>query len=161
MTASDELLRRNAQRGRAAAPDLPTEPRLGVAIVTCMDSRIDTFDAFGLLRGEAHVLRNAGGVVTDDVIRSLTISQRKLGTREIMLMHHTRCGLATFEEAEFKDELERETGVRPSWSLETFTDVEQDVRQSLERLRRSPFLLTTSLRGFVHDVDTDDLIEVH
>lgn len=160
MTSSDELLRRNTQR-QPRKEVLPTEPAMRIAIVACMDSRIDMFEAFGLRTGEAHVLRNAGGVVTDDVVRSLAVSQRKLGTREIMLMHHTRCGLLGFTEGEFKDELEQETGIRPHWSVETFTNVEQDVRQSVERVKHSPFLaLTTSVRGFVHDVDSGELTEV-
>jgi carbonic anhydrase len=161
VTATDELLHRNSQRRHPADRVIPTEPRLRIAIVTCMDSRIDLFETFGLEPGEAHVIRNAGGVVTDDVIRSVAISQRKLGTRELMLMHHTRCGLMTFTEGEFKDELERETGIRPAWSVETFTDITQDVRQSIGRVRQSAFLtLTTSVRGFVHDVDTGAVTEV-
>lgn len=163
MTASDEIVERNARHIRNPEDrNLPTEPSLRLAIVTCMDCRIDLFATLGLHTGEAHVIRNAGGVVTDDVIRSLAISQRKLGTREIMLMHHTRCGLATFTEGEFKDELEEETGQRPHWSVETFVDAERNVRQSMERIRRSPFLTeTTSLRGFVKDIDTGSLTEVH
>jgi carbonic anhydrase len=162
MTASDDLVERNAQHVRTAADrGLPAQPSLSVAIVTCMDCRIDLFQTLGLRAGEAHVIRNAGGAVTDDVIRSLAISQRKLGTREVMLMHHTRCGLSTFTEGEFKDELERETGLRPAWSVETFADAEQDVRQSMQRVRQSPFLgLTTSVRGFVKDIDTGELHEV-
>ncbi|GAA2791055.1 carbonic anhydrase [Saccharopolyspora taberi] len=162
MTASDEILRRNALHVRGAEDrNLPTEPSLRVAIVTCMDCRIDLYETLGLRTGEAHVIRNAGGAVTDDVIRSLAVSQRKLGTREVMLMHHTRCGMATFTEGEFKDELERETGQRPAWSVETYTDAAQDVRQSMARIRRSPFLgLTTSLRGFVKDIDNGALTEV-
>jgi carbonic anhydrase len=161
MTASDELLDRNAQRTVSDADRLPAEPTLRIAIVTCMDCRIDLFQTFGLRPGEAHVIRNAGGAVTDDVIRSLAVSQRKLGTREVMLMHHTRCGMVGFTEGEFKEELERETGLRPTWSVETFSDVKQDVRQSIGRIRHSPFLTqTTSVRGFVHDIDTNALTEV-
>lgn len=162
MTASDELVERNARHLRDAADrNLPAEPSLRVAIVTCMDCRIDLFETLGLNTGEAHIIRNAGGAVTDDVIRSLAVSQRKLGTREVMLMHHTRCGMATFTEPEFKDELEAETGVRPAWSVETFEDVERSVRQSIQRVRQSPFLgLTTSVRGFVKDIDTGALSEV-
>ncbi|GAA4862388.1 MULTISPECIES: beta-class carbonic anhydrase [Saccharopolyspora] len=158
MTATDELLQRNTSRTR---PDLPSAPGLRVAIVTCMDCRIDLAESLGLAAGEAHVIRNAGGAVTDDVIRSLAVSQRKLGTREIVLVHHTGCGMRTFTEGDFKDELETETGVRPAWSVETFRDTEQDVRQSLERVRRSPFLTeTTSVRGFVEDIATGALTEV-
>lgn len=162
MTATAELLQRNAQRVHAA-PDQPQpgSPTLRVAIVTCMDCRIDLYDSLGVKPGEVHTMRNAGGAVTDDVIRSLAVSQRKLGTREVMLMHHTRCGMTTFTEGDFKEELERETGLRPSWSVETFSDTEQDVRQSVARLRNSPFLLPeTTTRGFVHDVDTDAITEV-
>src|SRR5436190_16859851 len=117
MSASDDIIERNRQHVREAeARNLPVEPSLRMAIVTCMDCRIDLFETLGLKAGEAHIIRNAGGAVTDDVIRSLAVSQRKLGTREVMLMHHTRCGMATFTEPEFKDELEAETGVRPAWS---------------------------------------------
>lgn len=162
MTASDDIVERNREHVREAyARNLPAEPALRLAIVTCMDARIDLFVTLGLKPGEAHVIRNAGGVVTDDVIRSLAVSQRKLGTHEVMLMHHTRCGMAAFTGTEFKDELELETGIRPAWSVETFTDAERNVRQSLERVRRSPFLnLTTSVRGFVKDIDTGELVEV-
>ena len=162
MTASDEIVERNSRHARDPKDrNLPTDPSLRVAIVTCMDCRIDLFETLGLHTGEAHIIRNAGGSVTDDVIRSLAVSQRKLGTREIMLMHHTRCGMSTFTEGEFKDELEHQTGQRPHWSVETFTDPAQDVRQSMERIRRSPFLTeTTSVRGFVKDIDTGALTEV-
>ncbi|GAB3282380.1 beta-class carbonic anhydrase [Parasphingorhabdus pacifica] len=162
MTASDDIVERNSRHTRGPEDrNLPAEPSLRLAIVTCMDSRIDLFETLGLHTGEAHIIRNAGGAVTDDVIRSLSVSQRKLGTREIMLMHHTRCGMATFTEGDFKDDLERETGQRPHWSVETFADTAQDVRQSMERLRRSPFLTaTTSIRGFVKDIDTGALTEV-
>ncbi|QUG99782.1 carbonic anhydrase [Saccharopolyspora erythraea] len=162
MTACDEIVQRNELHVRDASdPGLPAQPSLRVAVVTCMDCRIDLGASLGLHAGEAHVIRNAGGAVTDDVIRSLAISQRKLGTREVMLVHHTGCGLATFTEGEFKDELEAETGQRPSWSVETFADAEQDVRQCMARVRRSPFLgLTTSLRGFVADIGTGALTEV-
>ena len=162
MTASDELIERNARHVREAADsNLPPQPSLHVAIVTCMDCRIDLFETLGLKAGEAHIIRNAGGAVTDDVIRSLAVSQRKLGTHEVMLMHHTRCGMATFTEPEFKDELEAETGVRPAWSVETFEDLKRSVRQSIQRVRQSPFLgLTTSVRGFIKDIDTGALTEV-
>jgi carbonic anhydrase len=126
-----------------------------------MDCRIDVYATFGLRPGEAHILRNAGGVVTEDVIRSLAISQRKLGTREIMVIHHTRCGMTTFTAGEFHRELEEETGLRPTWAVETYTDTEQDVRQSIKRVQSSPFLsLTTSIRGFVFDVDRGAVTEV-
>jgi carbonic anhydrase len=162
VTASDELLQRNARRIRTtAARPLPAKPALRVAVVTCMDCRIDLNHTLGLKPGEAHVIRNAGGAITDDVIRSLAVSQRKLGTHEVLLMHHTRCGMATFTEAEFKDELEHATGLRPTWSVETFTDTKHEVRQSIRRVQQSPFLTkTTSVRGFVHDIETGTLTEV-
>jgi carbonic anhydrase len=126
-----------------------------------MDARIDPVQLLGLRPGEAHVIRNAGGVVTDDVIRSLVVSQRKLGTTEVMLMHHTQCGMATFTDEDLWSELQETTGLRPSWAVETVRDVESDVRQSMERVRRSPFLTqTTEVRGFVVNVDTGDLAEV-
>lgn len=160
MTATDDLVQRNAQR-EAAEGGLPGPPSLHVAIVTCMDCRIDLGRSLGIRDGEAHVLRNAGGAVTDDVIRSLAVSQRSLGTREILLVHHTKCGMQTMTDDEFKASVQEETGVRPQWAVEAFTDAEQDVRQSMERIRRSPFLdLTTSLRGFVVDIDTGELAEV-
>jgi carbonic anhydrase len=159
--ATDQLLQRHAQLEPRTATRLPGEPSLRLAIVTCMDCRIDLFTTFSLRRGEAHILRNAGGAVTDDVIRSLAISQLKLGTREIMLIHHTRCGMTTFTEGEFHRELENATGLRPPWAVEAFTDIEDDVRQSMRRIRQSPFLgQTTGVRGFVHDVDTGAVTEV-
>lgn len=162
MAASNELLQRHAQLGsHTDSTPLPAEPALRLAIVTCMDCRIDPFSAFGLRTGEAHLLRNAGGVVTEDVIRSLAISQLRLGTHEVMLIHHTRCGMTTLTEAEFRRELEEATGLCPTWAVEAFTDAEHDVRQSIRRVRSSPFLRrTTSLRGFVYDVDTGAVTEV-
>ncbi|HEX3787656.1 MAG TPA: carbonic anhydrase [Pseudonocardiaceae bacterium] len=162
MTAIDELLHRHDEGPDHGAPEVPTPvPGLHLAIVTCMDARIKVFDVFGLRHGEAHILRNAGGVITDDVIRSLAISQRKLQTREIIVMQHTSCGLATITEDGFRDELQADTGLRPPWSVEAFTDVAASVRQSLARVRLSPFLgLTESVRGFVYDVHTAGLHEV-
>ncbi len=140
---------------------LPVQPSSRLAIVTCMDSRLDVFAALGLGDGEAHVLRNAGGVITDDVIRSLALSQRKLGTREVMLVHHDDCGLQTVSDDGFRTELREATGVAPAFAIESFTDVEADVRQSILRVRRSPFLLhRDAVRGFVYDVDTHRLREV-
>jgi carbonic anhydrase len=160
----DELVTANraaAEAGEAATSDLPGAPSRAVAIVTCMDCRIDVEKALGLGLGEAHVMRNAGGVVSDDVIRSLALSQRKLGTREVMLIHHDKCGVATITDDGFRAELQEAAGVAPSFAIESFTDVEADVRQSLERVRRSPFLPhTDSVRGFVFDVDTGALREV-
>jgi len=158
----DELLGNN----RAFAELLPdrhldVRPSRGLAIVTCMDSRLDVFAALGLSDGEAHVLRNAGGVVTDDVIRSLAISQRKLGTREVMLIHHTDCGMQKLSDDGFRAELEEATGVAPSFAIESFADADADVRQSLLRVRRSAFLPHRDrVRGFVYDVDSRRLREV-
>jgi carbonic anhydrase len=164
MSVIDELLSANraaTEAGEVRGLGLPGAPGRQVAIVTCMDCRIDLERALGLGIGEAHVLRNAGGVVSDDVIRSLALSQRKLGTREVMLIHHDKCGVATVTDDEFRAELLADTGVAPAFAIDTFTDAEADVRQSLERVRRSPFLPhTDAVRGFVYDVDTGALREV-
>ena len=162
MTAIDELLKRNYELGNVVPGDRSSaKPSLQVAILTCMDSRIRVFEIFGLKQGEAHVLRNAGGVVTDDAIRSLALSQRKLGTREVLLVHHTNCGLEMVTEDDFKDELEAETGLRPTWAVEAFKVVEQSVRGSMARLRHSAFIPhTDKIRGFVYDVHTGELREV-
>jgi carbonic anhydrase len=151
-----------ASRYAAAYPGArPVQPRLHLAVVACMDSRMDVFALLGLKPGDAHVLRNAGGIVTDDVMRSLTVSQRRLGTREIVLVHHTDCGMQGWSEDEFKEQILAETGLRPTWALESFVDVERDVRQSMERLRRSPFLLhKDAIRAFVFDVSSGTLREV-
>lgn len=153
--------------GNAAAyrdhytPDRPLRPRLELAVVACMDSRLDLFSLLGLEIGDAHVLRNAGGVVTPDTVRSLVISQRKLGTRSIVLVHHSECGMQTITDDGFKAEIEAETGIRPDWAVDSFTDVHADVRQSIARLRTNPFLLhRDDVRGFVFDVHTGDLLEV-
>lgn len=162
MTAIDELLTRNKERGSAVSGywDSP-QPQLHVSILTCMDARIRVFDIFGLGDGEAHILRNAGGVVTDDSIRSLALSQRKLGTREVMIVQHTNCGLNLVTEDGFKDELEDATGLRPTWAVEAFNDVNDSVRRSVTRVRRSDFLPHTDLvRGFVYDIHTGALTEV-
>jgi carbonic anhydrase len=140
---------------------LDVRPRRHLVIVTCMDSRLDVFAALGLREGEAHILRNAGGVITDDVIRSLAVSQRRLGTREVMLIHHTDCGMQSLTDDGFRAELQAATGVAPAFAIESFTDVDADVRQSILRVRRSPFLLHRDVvRGFVYDVDTHRLREV-
>jgi carbonic anhydrase len=158
----DELVSNN----QAFADSLPTQhldvrPRRELAIVTCMDSRLDVFAALGLGHGEAHVLRNAGGVITDDVIRSLAISQRKLGTREVMLIHHTNCGMQTLTDDGFRAELQEATGVAPAFAIESFADADADVRQSILRVRRSAFVPhRDSVRGFVYDVDSHRLHEV-
>jgi carbonic anhydrase len=158
----DELLRNNTAYADGLEPvHLPVAPSRRLAIVTCMDSRLDVFAALGLGDGEAHVLRNAGGVITDDVIRSLSISQRRLGTREIMLIHHTDCGMQKLTDDGFRAELQEATGVAPTFAIESFTDVEADVRQSILRVRRSEFVPhRDSVRGFVYDVDTHRLREV-
>src|SRR6476620_1398853 len=162
MSVIDELVANN--QGFAAslpAEHLDVHPSRRLAIVTCMDSRLDVFAALGLGDGEAHVLRNAGGVITDDVIRSLAVSQRRLGTREIMLIHHTDCGMLTLTDDGFRAELQEATGVAPAFAIESFVDVDADVRQSILRVRRSAFLPHRDLvRGFVYDVDTHRLHEV-
>jgi carbonic anhydrase len=159
----DELVANNeAFAGPRPERHLDVRPRRQLAIVTCMDSRLDVFAALGLGDGEAHVLRNAGGVITDDVIRSLAVSQRRLGTREVMLIHHTDCGLQTLSDDGFRAELQEATGTAPPFAIESFSDVDADVRQSILRVRRSAFLLHRDLvRGFVYDVDTHRLREIH
>ena len=140
---------------------LDVEPQRQLAIVTCMDSRLDVFAALGLGPGEAHVLRNAGGIITDDVIRSLAISQRRLGTREVMLIHHTDCGMQKITDDGFRMELQETTGVSPSFAIESFKDVDADVKQSILRVRHTPFLPHRDVvRGFVYDVDSHRLREV-
>ena len=162
MTRNDDLLQANERF--AAGYDsrhLDVRPRRKLAIVACMDSRLDIFAALGLQPGEAHVLRNAGGVVTDDVIRSLAVSQRRLGTEEIVLIHHTDCGMQKVTDDGFRAELQEATGIAPSFAIESFTDLDADVRQSIERIKHSPFLLhRDKVRGFVYDVDTGALSEV-
>jgi carbonic anhydrase len=163
MDLIDELLENNRTFAASlAARHLDVRPSRRLAVVTCMDSRLDVFAALGLRDGEAHVLRNAGGVITDDVIRSLAVSQRRLGTREVMLIHHTDCGMQALTDDGFRAELQQATGVAPSFAVESFTDVDADVRQSILRVRRSPFLVHRGLvRGFVYDVDTHRLHEIH
>lgn len=162
MSVIDDLLAAN-RRFAKSLPDrhLDVDPSRRLAIVTCMDSRLDVFAALGLGDGEAHVLRNAGGVITDDVIRSLAISQRKLGTEAVMLVHHTDCGMQKISDDGFREELQAATGVTPSFAIESFADVDADVRQSILRVRRSEFLPhRDQVRGFVYDVDTHRLHEV-
>jgi carbonic anhydrase len=159
----DDLLANN-EAYSASLPErhLDVRPSRGLAIVTCMDSRLDVFSALGLRYGEVHILRNAGGVITDDVIRSLAVSQRRLGTRAVMLIHHTNCGMQTLTDDGFRAELQEATGVAPSFAIESFSDLDSDVRQSILRVRRSDFLLHRDLvRGFVYDVDTHALREIH
>ena len=146
---------------REANEHLDVRPSLKLAIVTCMDSRLDVFRALGLRDGEAHVLRNAGGVITDDMVRSLAISQRRLGTERIMVIHHTDCGMQTITDDSFRAELQEATGVAPSFAIESFSDVDADVRQSVLRVRKSPFIPHRDrVRGFVYDVDNHLLREV-
>ena len=162
MSVIDDLLDCN-RRFAESLPDrhLDVQPSRRLAIVTCMDSRLDVFAALGLGDGEAHVLRNAGGVITDDVIRSLAISQRRLGTEAVMLIHHTDCGMQKISDDGFRAELKEATGVSPSFAIESFADVDADVRQSILRVRRSQFLPhREQVRGFVYDVDTHRLHEV-
>jgi carbonic anhydrase len=140
---------------------LPLPPGRRVAILACMDARLNPYGLLGLSEGDAHVIRNAGGVVTDDEIRSLSISQRLLGTEEIMLIHHTDCGMLTFGDDDFRQGIQRETGIKPEWTAEAFDDLDQDVRQSIARIKASPFIpKTDSVRGFVYDVETGRLREV-
>ncbi|GAA4923239.1 beta-class carbonic anhydrase [Streptomyces coeruleoprunus] len=160
-SVTDRLVEANRRYATEFAdPGMDARPVLKVAVVACMDARIDLHAALGLELGDCHTIRNAGGVVTDDVIRSLTISQRALGTRSIVLVHHTGCGLESLTEG-FRDELEQEVGQRPTWAVEAFRDVDQDVRQSMQRLRTSPFVPhTDDIRGFVFDVKTGLLREI-
>jgi carbonic anhydrase len=161
MGATDELV--TAARNYAAEfdkQDLPMPPSRQVAVVACMDARLNVYGLLGLSEGEVHVIRNAGGVVSEDVVRSLTISQRLLGTREIMLIHHTDCGMLTFTDDDFKATVESDTGIRPTWAAEAFADPEADVRQSMLRVKASPFLLHKNVRGFVFDVGSGELTEV-
>jgi carbonic anhydrase len=162
MSVIDEILEHNeAYASRFDKGHLPMPPAKQLAAVVCMDARLETGALLALVEGDAHVIRNAGGVVTDDVIRSLTISQRLLGTREIMLIHHTDCGMLTFTDAEVKDAIEAEVGIRPSFALEAFADVDADVRQSIARIRANPLIPhTDAVRGFVYEVETGRLREV-
>jgi carbonic anhydrase len=161
MSRTDEYLENNQRYAASFGGELPLPPAAGVAVVACMDARLNVYGILGLKEGEAHVIRNAGGVVTDDEIRSLTISQRLLGTSEIILIHHTDCGMLTFTDDGFKAAIEKETGIKPPWSAEAFSDLDEDVRQSIKRIKASPFIPhTDSVRGFVFDVATGKLREV-
>jgi carbonic anhydrase len=161
MTVTDELLANNATYAETFSGPLPLPPSRNVAVLACMDARLDVYRLLGLGEGEAHVIRNAGGVVTDDEIRSLAISQRLLGTKEIILIHHTDCGMLTFTDEDLLGAIERETGVRPTWSCEAFSDLEDDVRASIKRITDSPFIPERdAVRGFVFDVATGRLTEV-
>jgi carbonic anhydrase len=162
MSTTDELLRNNERYAESFDKgDLPMPPAKQIAIVTCMDARLSPYVMLGLSEGDAHVIRNAGGVVTDDEIRSLMISQRLLGTREVMLIHHTDCGMLTFSEEEVKGQIQEEIGIKPPFALEPFTDLEENVRQSIKRIEASPFIPhKDSVRGFIYEVETGRLREV-
>ncbi len=162
MTVTDELLANNATYVAAFDKgDLPLPPGKRIAIVACMDARLNVYGALGLHEGDAHVIRNAGGVVTDDEIRSLAISQRLLGTEAIVLVHHTDCGMLTFTDDEFKRTIHEDVGIKPEWAAEAFADLDEDVRQSIARIKASPFIpRKDDVRGFVYDVATGALREV-
>ena len=162
MSAIDEFLANNeTYASEFSKGSLPMPPAKQIAAVVCMDARLETGALLGLVEGDAHVIRNAGGVVTDDVIRSLTISQRLLGTREVMLIHHTDCGMLTFTDADLKQKILDDTGVNPPFDMEAFTDLDDDVRQSIDRVKASPFIpYKDQIRGFVCDVESGQLHEV-
>jgi len=161
VSVTDELLANNDDYAAAFSGPLPLPPAKHVAVLACMDARLDVYRILGLKEGEAHVIRNAGGVVTDDEIRSLAISQRLLGTQEIILIHHTDCGMLTFTDDEFKKSIQDDTGIKPTWAAEAFPDLDEDVRQSIARIKASPFIPNKgSVRGFVFDVATGKLNEV-
>ena len=162
MSTTDELLR-NAEAYAASFDkgDLPLPPARKLAVLACMDARLNPYALLGLQEGDAHIIRNAGGVVTDDEIRSLSISQRLLGTEEIILIHHTDCGMLTFTDDEFKRSVQDDVGIKPEWAAEAFPDLDEDVRQSIARIQASPFIpRKDSVRGFVYEVETGRLREV-
>lgn len=161
MSVTEEFIAHNDTYASTFSGPLPLPPARRTAVVACMDARLNPYGILGLAEGDAHVIRNAGGVVTDDVVRSLAISQRLLGTREIVLVHHTDCGMVTFTDDAFRQDIEKETGIRPPWAAEAFPDAAEDVRQSLRRVTSSPFVPHTGqVRGFVFDVATGRLDEV-
>ncbi len=161
MSVTDDYLANNARYAEGFSGPLPLPPAKQVAVVACMDARLNVYAILGLADGEAHVIRNAGGVVTEDEIRSLAISQRLLGTREIILIHHTDCGMLTFTDDDFRRSIAEEVGIKPPWAAEAFTDLDEDVRQSMARIRSSPFVPhIDAVRGFVFDVATGLLREV-
>lgn len=162
MSATDELLQNNATYAESFdKADLPLPPAKGVAVVACMDARLNVYGMLGLQEGDAHVIQNAGGVITDDEIRSLTISQRLLGTREIILIHHTDCGMLTFTDDELRAQIQEEVGIKPHFPMESFFDLEEDVRQSIRRVQASPFIPhKESVRGFIYEVESGRLREV-
>ena len=162
MSVTDELIE-NAKQYAASFDkgDLPLPPAKKLAVVACMDARLNPYGVLGLQEGDAHIIRNAGGVVTDDEIRSLAISQRLLGTEEIVLIHHTDCGMLTFTDDEFKRQVQDDTGIKPEWAVEAFPDLDEDVRQSIARIKASPFIPNKgSVRGFVYEVESGNLREV-
>ncbi len=161
MSVIDDLLANNERYAAQFRGPLPLPPARGLAVVACMDARLHVHSILGLAEGDAHVIRNAGGVITADEIRSLTISQRLLGTTEIILIHHTDCGMLTFTDDAFKASIQEETGIKPDWAGEAFSDLDTDVRQSIARIKASPFIPhTEAVRGFVFDVATGRLREV-
>jgi carbonic anhydrase len=161
VSVADEYLYNNAAYAERYSDPMSGRPSRHVAVVACMDARLAISELLGLANGEAHVIRNAGGVVTDDVIRSLAISQRLLGTTEVILIHHTDCGMLTFTDDQFKRSIQDETGIKPEWAAEAFTDLDEDVRQSIARIKASPFIPhKEAVRGFVFDVATGKLGEV-
>ncbi|MEA2132365.1 MAG: carbonic anhydrase [Solirubrobacteraceae bacterium] len=162
MSQTDELLKNNeAYAEKFDKGGLPLPPARKVAVVACMDARLNPSFLLGLEEGDAHVIRNAGGVITDDEIRSLAISQRLLGTEEIILIHHTDCGMLTFQDDDFRRQIQEDTGIKPQWAAESFADLEEDVRQSKARIEASPFVpRKDSIRGFIYDVDTGRLQEI-
>jgi carbonic anhydrase len=163
MSVTEELLHNNEAYAESFEKgDLPLPPARAVAVVACMDARLDVHKILGLQEGDAHVIRNAGGVITDDEVRSLTISQRLLGTREVILIHHTDCGMLTFSDDELKAQIHEEVGMKPHFSMESFSDLEEDVRQSVARIQASPFIPhKESVRGFIYEVETGRLREVN
>ena len=162
MSVTDELLQNNAAYAENFdKADLPLPPAKGVAVVACMDARLDVHKILGLQEGDAHVIRNAGGVVTDDEIRSLAISQRLLGTNEVILIHHTDCGMLTFSDDDLKRQIQEDVGIKPEFAMEAFSDLDEDVRQSIRRIQASPFIPNKdSVRGFVYEVESGRLREV-
>jgi len=161
MTITDQYLENNKAYAASFSGPLPLPPSNKIAVLACMDARLNVYGALGIQEGESHVIRNAGGVVTDDEIRSLAISQRLLGTEEIVLIHHTDCGMLTFTDDEFKASIQDETGIKPEWAAESFNDLETDVRQSVARIKASPFIpKKDNIRGFIFDVATGELNEV-
>lgn len=161
MSVTDEFLRNNERYAEAFDKgDLPVPPGKNVAVVACMDARLNVYGMLGLKEGEAHVIRNAGGVITEDAIRSLVISQRLLGTNEVILIHHTDCGMLTFTDDEVKAQIQEEVGIRPDFAFEAFADLEEDVRQSVARVKDNPFIPHENVRGFVYEVESGRLREV-